>query len=81
MSKNEKLLVNILMENLRKNVVMYLTMNDNYFQDIKYAAIELENNNTMEFFEEFNVALLDLNISLINDINKLPYYYDLRDNN
>lgn len=82
MRELEKKLINDIMINLQKNVELYLTFNDNYFQSLRYAVDELESDKSLvNLYNEHSDSLYALTSEIIKDFIKLPHLYDLRDNN
>lgn len=72
--------INTMMNNIKENIKLYYNNNDNYFKDIK-AVVETidENDEYLNYFDENQEPLMLITESTLNDINRLPYIYDLRD--
>lgn len=78
MEKEE--IIEMLEKNIIDNIKLYSRNNDNYFREIDVIMKLIEEEpNYLVYLNEYSDAFMMLMEEVIDDLKKLPYLYDLRD--
>lgn len=78
MEKEE--IIEMLGKNIIDNIKLYSRNNDNYFREIDVIMKLIEEEpNYLVYLNEYSDAFMMLMEEVIDDLKKLPYLYDLRD--
>ena len=78
-------IIDTILNNIKQNIKFYYEgfydgEEHRYFKDIEYILKEIyENESYLKFFIEQSDALMIITESILTDVNRLPYIYDLRD--
>lgn len=73
-------LIEIVLNNVKENIKLYINNNDEYFKEIINMTESIDKDEAMlKYFNENTDAMMLLTEEILKDLKKIPYIYDLRD--
>lgn len=73
-------LIEIVLNNVKENIKLYINNNDEYFKEIINMTESIDKDEAMlKYFNENTDAMMLLTEEILKDLEKIPYIYDLRD--
>lgn len=73
-------LIEIVLNNIKENIKLYINNNDKYFKEITNMTKSIDKDETiLRYFNENTDAMMLLTEEILKELKRIPYIYDLRD--
>lgn len=73
-------IIEVVFNNIKDNIKIYLNNNDKYFKELMNMVNCIDKDETLiKFFNDNTEPLIFLTEEILKEIKRLPFIYDLRD--
>lgn len=73
-------LIEVVFNNVKDNIKIYLNNNDKYFKELRNMVNCIDKDETLiKFFNDNTEPLIFLTEEILKEMKRLPFIYDLRD--
>ena len=73
-------LIEVVFNNIKDNIKIYLNNNDKYFKELMNMVNCIDKDETLiKFFNDNTEPLIFLTEEILKEMKRLPFIYDLRD--